>query len=208
MCNHLGVRVKPTLVLIGGTSSLYRWHIIIRLFSLPTCVTISLSFSILHSCSLVVCYRLLPCWCRHCRFFFLSLPLCSCCVVVYWRAIAPCCRVVVSSSFAVVLLPCCRLVLSCCPTGVCVSLWVRAFFGGFFRRARRVLHGNRRNANVNAMFTEARLSLPPITFIFFDTKMMSKQTKERKEIQDEAISKEDFLDMFNSLVKIQNDMRK
>ena len=61
---------------------------------------------------------------------------------------------------------------------------------------------------MNAMFTEARLSLPPITFIFFDTKMMSKQTKERKEIQDEAISKEDFLDMFNSLVKIQNDMRK
>ena len=39
--------------------------------------------------------------------------------------------------------------------------------------------------------------------------MTSKRTKEHKGIQDEAsLSKEDFLDMFNRLAKIENDMRK
>ena len=38
--------------------------------------------------------------------------------------------------------------------------------------------------------------------------MMSKRTKEHKDIQDEAISKDDFLDMFNRLTKIEMDMKK
>ena len=38
--------------------------------------------------------------------------------------------------------------------------------------------------------------------------MTSKRTKEHKDIQDEAISKEDFLDMFNRLTKIEMDMKK
>ena len=37
---------------------------------------------------------------------------------------------------------------------------------------------------------------------------MSKRTKEHKDVQDEAISKEDFLDMFNRLTKIEMDMKK
>ena len=37
---------------------------------------------------------------------------------------------------------------------------------------------------------------------------MTSKRKEHKETQDEAISKEDFLDMFNRLAKIENDMRK
>ena len=36
---------------------------------------------------------------------------------------------------------------------------------------------------------------------------MSKR-KEHKDTQDEAISKEDFLDMFNRLTKIETDMKK
>ena len=38
--------------------------------------------------------------------------------------------------------------------------------------------------------------------------MMSRQTKEHKDIQGEAISKEDLLDLFNHLTKMENDMRK
>ena len=38
--------------------------------------------------------------------------------------------------------------------------------------------------------------------------MTSKQTKEHKDIQEEAISKEDFLDRFNHLTKIEMDMKK
>ena len=38
--------------------------------------------------------------------------------------------------------------------------------------------------------------------------MTSKRLKEHKEIHDEVISKEDFLDVFNRLLKIENDMKK
>ena len=38
--------------------------------------------------------------------------------------------------------------------------------------------------------------------------MNSKRLKEIKEIHDEVISKNDFLDIFNGLVKIENDIKK
>ena len=38
--------------------------------------------------------------------------------------------------------------------------------------------------------------------------MTSKRTKEHKDIHDEAISKEEFLDMFNRVTKMEMDMKK
>ena len=62
---------------------------------------------------------------------------------------------------------------------------------------------------VNETSTDARLSFLSFSFFYIlNYTMASKRTKDHKEIHEETISKDNFLDVVNRLVKIDSEMRK